>query len=118
MDDARIAKIKYIERTLDFHFEGAFREVVVGHDLIDEIDNWCQIAKIFDASLLDPDQFSTTEKREVFDLVEVIWAQLIAAQFVGEPPDFTDIGAGYDIHLRKYREIVERAKKVILSREH
>ena len=118
MDDERNAKIDFVEQTLGFYFEGGFREVVVAHELVEEIDNWFQLAKLFDASIPDPDKYSAEEKNEAFALIEDIWAEVKAAHFVGETPDFDDVGSGYEIELRKYHDVIERAKTAALSGAH
>ena len=113
MDDDRVSKVDYIERTLDFYFEDGFREVVVEHDLSNEVDDWYQLAKLFSTSVLDPSQYSLVEKREAFDLVEDIWTEVKAAQYVGDQPDFSEIGEGYEIDLHKYEDVIERAKEAV-----
>ncbi|WP_455197025.1 hypothetical protein [Kaarinaea lacus] len=101
-------KIKYIEATLNFYFEGDFEKTIgkLGDDANALIERWFVMAKVFE-KLSENVDLNIKEKNDLFSLVEEACANIAVDSSMGESirnVDLSDLGEGYDIDEEFYKK--------------
>lgn len=108
----RDQKCRYVETTLDFHFEGGFTKVIEeNHFGEDEINKWVSMAYLFE-SCMAHGCVPPGDRKDAFALLEDLYTSVAVDLSLGlglDGLDLEDVGAGYDIEKTRFADLLPYA---------
>lgn len=108
----RDQKCRYVETTLDFHFEGGFTKVIEeNHFDEDEINKWVSMAYLFERCVAEG-CVPQDGKKDAFALLEDLYVSLSVDLSMGlgfGDFDLDDVGEGYDIDKVRFADLLPHA---------
>jgi len=111
-------KFSFVNRILNFHFDGRFHESyeITGVN-IEELNQWVSLAQLFHMVTFDK-KFSDEQKKELYCLIEDLHVSAEVEVMTGgsiEDIDVEDICDGYQLDVEKYLPLVNRALEILIK---
>lgn len=112
----RDQKCRYVETTLDFHFEGGFTKVIEeNHFDEDEINKWVSMAYLLERCM-EQGCVPPGSQKDAFLLLEDLYTSVAVDLSMGlgfGELDLDDVGAGYDIDTTRFGDLLPYALSLL-----